>query len=138
MCLSVCIVLVCLANESSKEINRTSVNGVTYLGGSNINRTKSASIEINTPVKGKNTTFFNMTELKRNNELTYSNNFLLVWSPMIVGTVVTPISLSIFYVLLRCCKLKKQTSQNLHEETEEQTKFLHENQAINTMSPAVD
>lgn len=108
---------------SSKDINRTTVNGVLYLGRKNINRTKSASIEINTPER-KNTTYFNITEERNNNEQTYSNNVLLVWSPMIVGTVVTPVGLFILYVLFRFFKLKKKSKKS-HEEAEEQNKFLH-------------
>lgn len=128
LCLSVCIVSVCLANESSKEINRTTVDGLTYLGRKNINRIEPASIEINTLERRKNTTYFNITEQRTDNEQTYGNNVFFVWSPMIVGAVVTPVTLSILYVLFRFCKLTK-FSQNLRVEDEEQRNFLHSKQA---------
>lgn len=122
--LFVCIVSVCLANESSNEINRTTIDGLTYLGRKNINRTKPASIEINTLEKRKNTTYFNITEQRTDNEQTYGNEVLFVWSPMIVGAVVTPVTLCILYVLFRFCKLTKNFSQNLRVEDEEQRNFL--------------
>lgn len=124
LCLSVGIVSVCLANESSKEINKTTVDGLTYLGRKNINRTKPESIEINTLERRKNTTYFNITEQRTDNEQTNGNNVFLVWSPMIVGAVVTPVTLSLLYVLFRFCKLTK-FSQNLRVEDEEQRNFLH-------------
>lgn len=137
LCLSVCIVSVCLANESSKEINKTTVDGLTYLGRKNINRTKPESIEINTLERRKNTTYFNITEQRTDNEQTYANNVFFVWSPMIVGAVVTPVTLSILYVLFRFCKLTK-FSQNLRVEDEEQRNFLHSKQATKMMFSACD
>lgn len=109
---------------SSKEINRTTVDGLTYLGRKNINRTKPASIEINTLERRKNTTYFYITEQRTDNEQIYGNNVFFVWSPIIVGTVVTPVTLSILYVLLRFCKLTK-FSENLRVVYEEQKNFLH-------------
>lgn len=109
---------------SSNEINRTTIDGLTYLGRKNINRTKPASIEINTLEKRKNTTYFNITEQRTDNEQTNGNEVLFVWSPMIVGAVVTPVTLCILYELFRFCKLTKNFSQNLRVEDEEQRNFL--------------
>lgn len=122
---------------SSKEINKTTVDGLTYLGRKNINRTKPESIEINTLERRKNTTYFNITEQRTDNEQTYANNVFFVWSPMIVGAVVTPVTLSILYVLFRFCKLTK-FSQNLCVEDEEQRNFLHSKQATKMMFSACD
>lgn len=113
---------------SSKEINKTTADGLTYLGRKNINRTKPESIEINTLERRTNTTYFNITEQRTDNEQTYDNNIFFVWSSIIVGTVVTPVTLSIIYVLFRFCILTK-FSQNLRVADEEQRNFLHSKQA---------